>query len=37
MKKALVFLLRFALLQMVLCQCTSSYKLVDFKEYNEGK
>ena len=25
------------LLQIVLCQCTSSYRVVDFKEYTEGK
>lgn len=36
MKKTLVFLLRFALLQMVLCQC-ASYQLYQKDDYYNGK
>ncbi len=37
MKKNSFILFYCVLLQIVLCQCTSSYRVVDFKEYNEGK
>lgn len=37
MKKNSFILFCCVLLQIVLCQCTSSYRVVDFKEYNESK
>ena len=37
MKKTLILLLGFVLLQIILCQCTSPYMLVDYKEYTKGK
>ena len=37
MKKNFFIMFCCVLLQIVLCQCTSSYRVVDFKEYSEGK
>lgn len=37
MKKNSFIMFCCVLLQIVLCQCTSSYRVVDFKEYTKGK